>query len=84
MRGAVTVMRMHQRMATALGNQPAIRWKRGNPGEDEGNGEADPEQRVSEAGIHRARDDDHYDAVNDLHDRDGQRVRREGERESRP
>src|SRR2546425_2415597 len=83
-RGAVAMMRMHQRMSTALGDQPAVRGKRGNPGEDEGNDEADPEQWVSEPGIHRAGDDDHHDAVNDLHDRDGKRVRREGERESRP
>src|SRR5207247_3222366 len=79
MRGVVAMMRMHQRMSTALGNQPAIRGKRGKPGEDEGNDEADAEQRVSEPGIHRAGDDEHHDAVNDLHERDGQRVRCEGE-----
>jgi hypothetical protein len=69
-------------MTPATSNQPTVNGKSGNPSENKRKDEAAPEQRLSKPGVHRAGDDEHHSIVNDLHDRDGERIRREGKRES--
>ncbi len=43
-------------------------------------GQAAPEQEAAQSRLHRARHDEHYRVVNDLHDGYRERIRGEGQR----
>src|SRR5919201_5030854 len=70
----VTVMLMDQRVATAAGDQIAVRQKRERVRDRKAGGDADVEDQISEASVHRAWPHDHGEVVDRLHDRDRKRV----------
>src|SRR3954453_10375433 len=73
----VRVQVVHDRVAAAARDQPAVDRKRGNESDHQRHAEAPPEERVAEARRDRARDYQDERVVDDLHCRDRESVRRE-------
>src|SRR5262245_23812893 len=71
---------VHDRVAAAARDQPAVDGERGEERDHEREGETPPEERVAESGGESARHDEDEGVVDDLHRRDRQRVG--GEREA--
>lgn len=76
----MAVVLMNYGVSLPASDEPAVDRKRRGAGDQQRHGEAPPEQRRLEPGLHCARDDEHDRVVDDLHDRDGDGGR--GERES--
>ena len=70
-------------LAFALAPLPCY-WDGEHEREDQGERQRAPEQQVVQAGVHRPGDDEDDQVVHDLHRRDRERVRGEGDRDHRP
>jgi hypothetical protein len=79
MRIAVDAGLVHDRVAAAARDQPAVDRDRDDARDRQRERQAAPEQEVADAGVDRARYEQHDRVVDDLHGRDAQRVRREGD-----
>ncbi len=78
------VMGMHHGMAAAPSDEPSIDRKGRQERDRQRQGEAPPKKRVSETGVHRAGNDEHDRIIDDLHDRDGDRISGKGQGSRRP
>src|SRR5213593_3725947 len=67
------------RVAETARDEPSVDGERRDEGERERDREAGPEEDVRETRVHSARDREHDDVVDDLHGRDRQRFRGEGD-----
>ena len=68
------VVRVHDGVALAAGDQPAVDRERDRSGDQQRDGEAAPEEEVRQPRFHRARDQEHDRVVDDLHHGDGDGV----------
>lgn len=59
---SMAMVPMHQRMPLASRDQPAVDGKCRHPGQDQGQGQTPPEQRIRQTGIHRA-GNHHHDRI---------------------
>jgi hypothetical protein len=64
---------VHDRVALAARDQPAVDGHGDGAGHDEREGEAAPEQQLAEAGLHRARHHEDDTVVDGVHRGDAQR-----------
>jgi hypothetical protein len=76
--------RVHDRVPPPANDEPAVDGQGDHAGDREREGERAPEQQAAHAGLHGAGDGEHDAVVDELHDRDAERVRRERDRHDRP